>query len=96
LNIPQLIIILEILFALEMEFIMPAQLSLAYSTILKAVRTFSHDEKRKLADALEDELLGEFDEYETSPELIKEINEARAEYKAGKYTTLRKILDNEI
>jgi hypothetical protein len=75
---------------------MPAELTLPYSTIIKAISSFSHEEKCKLADTLETELLSEFDEYESSPELVNEINEARKEYKAGNYKTIRQIIVDEI
>ncbi|KAM3100374.1 hypothetical protein ACKFKG_01305 [Phormidesmis sp. 146-35] len=61
-----------------------AKVGISFQSLLEAVSSLDVPEKRKLWELLESEL---FQDEEDSPEDMAEIEVARADYKAGHYTT---------
>ena len=61
-----------------------------FESLLVAVSTLNKADKHKLLEILEDQLFD--DALENDPELIAEIETARAEYAAGDYITFEEYL----
>jgi hypothetical protein len=60
------------------------KVGISFQSLLEAVASLDVPEKRKVWELLESEL---FQDEEDSPEDVAEIEAARADYKAGHYTT---------
>jgi hypothetical protein len=61
-----------------------------FESLLAAVSTLNQADKHKLLEILEDQLFD--DALENDPELMAEIETARAEYAAGDYITFEEYL----
>jgi hypothetical protein len=65
------------------------KVNISFQSLLEAIPSLGISEKHKLWELLEAEL---FPDDEDSPEDIAEIQAARADYKAGDYTTFDQYL----
>jgi hypothetical protein len=61
-----------------------------FESLLAAVSTLNQADKHKLLEILEDQLFD--DALENDPELMAEIEAARAEYAAGDYLTYQEFM----
>ena len=65
------------------------KIDISFQSLLKAVSSLEIAEKHQLLELLEAEL---FPDDEDSPEDLAEIQAARADYKAGDYTTFDRYM----
>lgn len=67
------------------------RIDIPFDALVAALSSLNTDEKRRLMDMLDDQLLAE----EGSPEEEAEVAEARAQIEAGEYVTLEDYLDGK-
>lgn len=59
--------------------------TLTFDALLEAVAQLSIEEKRRLADVIDQQLFEEDDAWEQDPDIRAGVDQARAEYEAGDY-----------
>lgn len=64
---------------------------ISYPTLLQVIADLPREEKYKLSEILEKDLLSEFDDYDKSPEVKQNIKLSMSEYKKGNFKTLAQL-----
>ena len=63
-------------------------ISVPFQSLKESISKISLDEKIKIADILENEIIKEFDFLEKNKKVNQEIKDARSAYKAGEFSNL--------
>ncbi|GAP98430.1 hypothetical protein [Leptolyngbya sp. NIES-2104] len=64
-------------------------LQVSFESLIEAVTSLSLEDKRKLADILEDAIFETEEDLENDPEVLAEVEEARKDYREGNYQTIQ-------
>ncbi|BAU10895.1 hypothetical protein LEP3755_13870 [Leptolyngbya sp. NIES-3755] len=71
-------------------------LQIPFESLVKAVASLSLEDKRKLADILEDAIFGAEEDLENDPEVLAEVEEARKNYQEGNYRTIQEYIASKL
>ncbi|MBR8826993.1 MAG: hypothetical protein DSM107014_03645 [Gomphosphaeria aponina SAG 52.96 = DSM 107014] len=63
-------------------------ISIAFESLVSAIKSLNLEEQQKLLEILEEQIFAAEEEWENSPEIIAEVEEARQAYQAGDYQTI--------
>ncbi len=69
-------------------------LQIPFESLVQAIQSLSLEDQHKLLEILEDRIFEAEQEWENSPEIIAEVEEARRDYEAGDYVTLDEFISN--
>ncbi|MDJ0679105.1 MAG: hypothetical protein QNJ18_04495 [Xenococcaceae cyanobacterium MO_167.B52] len=69
-------------------------LQIPFESLVQAIQSLSLEDQHKLLEILEDRIFEAEEEWENSPEIIAEVEEARKDYEAGDYVTLDEFISN--
>ncbi|MDJ0573596.1 MAG: hypothetical protein QNJ65_00335 [Xenococcaceae cyanobacterium MO_234.B1] len=69
-------------------------LQIPFESLVQAIQSLSLEDQHKLLEILEDRIFEAEEEWENSPEIIAEVEEARRDYEAGDYVTLDEFISN--
>jgi len=67
-------------------------LQVSFESLVEAVTSLSLEDKRKLADILEDAIFEAEEDFENDPEVLAEVEEARKDYREGNYQTIQEYI----
>lgn len=70
-------------------------LSIPFESLVNAVQSLSLEDQQKLLEILEDQIFEAEEEWEKSPEILAEVEEARQAYQAGDYQTIGEFMSNQ-
>jgi hypothetical protein len=66
--------------------------SISFESLVTAIQSLSLENQKKLLEILEDKIFEAEEEWESSPEILAEIEEARQAYQAGDYQTIEEFM----
>jgi hypothetical protein len=70
-------------------------LSVPFEFLVTAIRSLTWNEQQQLLKLLEDQIFESEEEWENSPEIVAEIQQARQAYQVGEYQTLEEFMSNK-
>lgn len=70
-------------------------LSIPFESLVNAIQSLSLEDQQKLLEILEDQIFEAEEEWENSPEILAEVEEARQAYQAGDYQTIEEFISNQ-
>ncbi len=70
-------------------------LSVPFEFLVTAIRSLTWNEQQQLLKLLEDQIFESEEEWENSPEIVAEIQQARQAYQVGDYQTLEEFMSNK-
>lgn len=66
--------------------------SITFESLVKAIESLSLEEQQKLREILEDKIFAAEEEWENSPEILAEVEEAKRAYQTGDYQTIEDFM----
>jgi hypothetical protein len=70
-------------------------LSIPFESLVNAIQSLSLEDQQKLLEILEDQIFESEEEWENSPEILAEVEEARQAYQAGDYQTIEEFISHQ-
>jgi hypothetical protein len=70
-------------------------LSIPFEVLIKTIKSLDLQQQQQLLEILEEQLFEAEEEWENSPEIIAEVEEAKKAYQAGDYLTLEDFVSSQ-
>lgn len=70
-------------------------LSIPFESLVQAIQSLSLEEQQKLLEILDEQIFAAEEEWENSPEILKEVTEARQAYQLGDYQTIEDFMTDD-
>ncbi|MDJ0658265.1 MAG: hypothetical protein QNJ42_02120 [Crocosphaera sp.] len=70
-------------------------LSIPFEALVKAIKSLDLEQQQQLLEILEDQLFEAEEEWENSPDIIAEVEEAKKAYQTGDYLTLEDFIASQ-
>ncbi|CCQ52327.1 hypothetical protein WH8501_17060 [Crocosphaera watsonii WH 8501] len=67
-------------------------LSIPFEALVKAIKSLDLEQQQQLLEVLEEQIFEAEEEWENSPEIIAEVEEAKKAYQSGDYLTLEDFI----
>lgn len=67
-------------------------LSIPFEALVKAIKSLDLEPQQQLLEVLEEQIFEAEEEWENSPEIIAEVEEAKKAYQSGDYLTLEDFI----
>lgn len=71
-------------------------LKITLETLTEAISSLSLEQKHELLEILENQIFEAEEEWENSPEIIAEVEEAKQAYQAGDYQTVEEFMSSQL
>ncbi|MGK7957562.1 MAG: hypothetical protein AB4063_20240 [Crocosphaera sp.] len=70
-------------------------LSIPFEVLIKTIKSLDLPKQQLLLEILEEQIFEAEEEWENSPEIIAEVEEAKQAYQAGDYLTLEEFISSQ-
>jgi hypothetical protein len=70
-------------------------LKITLETLTEAIYSLSLEQKHELLEILEEQIFEAEEEWENSPEILAEVEEAKQAYQAGDYQTIEEFMASQ-
>jgi len=70
-------------------------LSIPFESLVQAIQSLNLEEQQKLLEILEEQIFAAEEKWENSPEMLKEVSEARQAYQLGDFQTIEEFVTDE-
>lgn len=70
-------------------------LSIPFEVLIKTIKSLDLQKQQILLEILEEQIFEADEEWENSPEIIAEVEEAKKAYQAGDYLTLEEFISSQ-
>ncbi len=70
-------------------------LSIPFEVLIKTIKSLDLPKQQILLEILEEQIFEAEEEWENSPEIIAEVEEAKQAYQAGDYLTLEEFISSQ-
>jgi hypothetical protein len=70
-------------------------LSIPFESLVQAIQSLNLEEQQKLLEILEEQIFAAEEEWENSPEILKEVTEARQAYQLGDFQTIEEFITDQ-
>ncbi len=67
-------------------------LSIHFEALVKAIKSLDLEQQQQLLEILEEQIFESEEEWENTPEIIAEVEEAKKAYQSGDYLTLEEFI----
>ncbi len=67
-------------------------LSIPFEALVKGIKSLDLEQQQQLLEVLEEQIFEAEEEWENSPEIIAEVEEAKKAYQSGDYLTLEDFI----
>ena len=66
-----------------------------FEALIQAIQSLGLEEQQKLLEILEEQIFTAEEEWENSPEIIAEVEDAKKAYQAGDYLTFEEFMSHQ-